>query len=120
MRMSVVDLFMAGYSSALRADWCARNGCITKNTPPPSQLIYTTLGYTPGPLGVHSVHPKERDHSQSAPVSVKSGFHMRKNYTNPLSLTSQFLFCGLPLRLDSYRGCAFQCYFCYARYRGGA
>lgn len=44
---------------------------------------------------------------------------MRENYTNPLSLTSQFFFCGLPLRLDSYRGCAFQCSFCYARYRGG-
>jgi DNA repair photolyase len=40
-------------------------------------------------------------------------------YSNPLSLTSQFFFCGLPLRLDSYRGCAFQCSFCYARYRGG-
>jgi DNA repair photolyase len=45
---------------------------------------------------------------------------MTKNYTNPLSLTSQFHFCGLPLRLDSYRGCAFQCYFCFARHRGGA
>jgi len=42
-----------------------------------------------------------------------------RQYTNPLSLTSQFFFCGLPLRLDSYRGCAFQCSFCYARYRGG-
>lgn len=40
-------------------------------------------------------------------------------YSSPLSLTSQFFFCGLPLRLDSYRGCAFQCSFCYARYRGG-
>jgi len=44
---------------------------------------------------------------------------MPECYTNPLSLTSQFFFCGLPLRLDSYRGCAFQCSFCYARYRGG-
>jgi DNA repair photolyase len=44
---------------------------------------------------------------------------MSEHYTNPLSLTSQFLFCGLPLRLDSYRGCGFQCSFCYARYRGG-
>lgn len=44
---------------------------------------------------------------------------MPEYYTNPLSLTSQFFFCGLPLRLDSYRGCAFQCSFCYARYRGG-
>ncbi len=44
---------------------------------------------------------------------------LKSYYTNPLSLTSQFFFCGLPLRLDSYRGCAFQCSFCYARYRGG-
>lgn len=44
---------------------------------------------------------------------------MSDSYTNPLSLTSQFFFCGLPLRLDSYRGCGFQCSFCYARYRGG-
>jgi DNA repair photolyase len=44
---------------------------------------------------------------------------MSERYTNPLSLTSQFFFCGLPLRLDSYRGCGFQCSFCYARYRGG-
>jgi DNA repair photolyase len=32
-------------------------------------------------------------------------------------VTSQFPFCGLPLRLDSYRGCQFQCGFCYARNR---
>ena len=44
---------------------------------------------------------------------------MLDRYTNPLSLTSQMFFCGLPLRLDSYRGCGFQCAFCYARYRGG-
>jgi DNA repair photolyase len=44
---------------------------------------------------------------------------MADHYTNPVSLTSQFFFCGLPLRLDSYRGCAFQCSFCYARFRGG-
>ena len=30
---------------------------------------------------------------------------MPGRYTTPLSLTSQFFFCGLPLRLDSYRGC---------------
>jgi DNA repair photolyase len=44
---------------------------------------------------------------------------MADSYTNPLSLTSQFFFCGLPLRLDSYRGCGFQCSFCFARFRGG-
>jgi DNA repair photolyase len=42
-----------------------------------------------------------------------------QGYTTPLSITSQFPFCGLPLRLDTYRGCGFQCEFCFARYRGG-
>src|ERR1039457_3699348 len=40
-------------------------------------------------------------------------------YTTPFSITSQFAFCGLPLRLDSYRGCGFRCSYCFARYRGG-
>jgi len=40
-----------------------------------------------------------------------------RKYENPLTVTSQFPFCGLPLRLDSYRGCQFQCGFCYARNR---
>jgi len=40
-------------------------------------------------------------------------------YTRPLTITSQFSFCGLPLRLDSYAGCAFRCTYCFARYRGG-
>jgi hypothetical protein len=38
---------MAGYSSASWAKWCARNGCITKDTPPPFDLPSTTSGYTP-------------------------------------------------------------------------
>ncbi len=42
-----------------------------------------------------------------------------KQFTTPLTLTSQFSFCGLPLRLDSYAGCAFRCSFCFARFRGG-
>lgn len=40
-------------------------------------------------------------------------------FTTPLTLTSQFSFCGLPLRLDSYAGCAFRCSYCFALYRGG-
>jgi len=39
--------------------------------------------------------------------------------TEPLSLTSQFGFCSLPLRLDSYRGCGFGCTYCFALQRGG-
>lgn len=40
-------------------------------------------------------------------------------YTTPFSITSQFGFCGLPLRLDTYRGCSFRCTYCFARHRGG-
>jgi DNA repair photolyase len=40
-------------------------------------------------------------------------------YSTPISLSSQFYFCGLPLRLDTYRGCGFQCCYCFARHRGG-
>ena len=42
-----------------------------------------------------------------------------KAYSNPISVTNQFAFCGLPLRLDTYAGCAFRCSYCFARYRGG-
>tara|TARA_B100000378_G_scaffold271898_1_gene262962 strand:+ start:3447 stop:4673 length:1227 start_codon:yes stop_codon:yes gene_type:complete len=41
------------------------------------------------------------------------------NYNNPLSITSQFSFCGLPFRLDTYSGCAIGCRYCFARIRGG-
>jgi len=44
---------------------------------------------------------------------------MEYNYFNPLSVTSQFSFCGLPFRLDTYAGCAFACSYCFARVRGG-
>jgi DNA repair photolyase len=40
-------------------------------------------------------------------------------YSTPFSITSQFAFCGLPLRLDTYRGCGFSCSYCFARNRGG-
>lgn len=40
-------------------------------------------------------------------------------YTTPIGLTSQFSFCGLPLRLDTYAGCALSCTYCFARLRGG-
>ncbi|WP_145998738.1 SPL family radical SAM protein [Methyloterricola oryzae] len=43
----------------------------------------------------------------------------RLRFTTPLTVTSQFPFCSLPLRLDSYRGCAFGCTYCFALYRGG-
>ena len=40
-------------------------------------------------------------------------------YNNPLSITSQFSFCGLPFRLDTYSGCSIGCKYCFARLRGG-
>ncbi len=36
-----------------------------------------------------------------------------------MGVTSQFSFCGLPFRLDTYSGCAFNCTYCFARLRGG-
>jgi DNA repair photolyase len=41
-------------------------------------------------------------------------------YTTPFGFSSLFAFCGLPLRLDSYKGCAFRCSYCYARARESA
>jgi DNA repair photolyase len=41
----------------------------------------------------------------------------RAVYTKPLSFSSLFAFCGLPIRLDSYRGCGFGCSYCFARAR---
>lgn len=44
---------------------------------------------------------------------------MNDNYNHPLSFTSQFSFCGLPLRLDTYSGCAFNCKYCFSNSRNG-
>lgn len=44
----------------------------------------------------------------------------RPGYEYGLGLTSQFYFCGLPLRLDAYSTCAFSCSYCFAHARGGA
>ncbi len=44
---------------------------------------------------------------------------MKYTYNNPLSITSQFSFCGLPFRLDTYAGCSIGCKYCFARIRGG-
>lgn len=40
-------------------------------------------------------------------------------YETALTLTSQFYFCGLPLRLDAYSYCSYGCRYCFAKYRGG-
>jgi len=44
---------------------------------------------------------------------------MNYTYQKPLSVTSQFSFCGLPFRMDTYSGCSFSCTYCFARLRGG-
>lgn len=36
---------------------------------------------------------------------------------NPLSVSSKFAICGLPLRLDTYSLCSFQCTYCFANNR---
>jgi DNA repair photolyase len=40
-------------------------------------------------------------------------------YEYALGLTSQYLYCGLPLRLDAYSKCSFGCLYCFAKARGG-
>jgi len=40
-------------------------------------------------------------------------------YRYALTLTSQFYFCSLPLRLDTYSKCGFKCAYCFAHARGG-
>jgi len=37
-----------------------------------------------------------------------------KYYSNPLSVTSQFYHCSVPFRLDTYRGCYYDCAYCFA------
>ena len=53
----------------------------------------------------------------SLPVQQPQG--TAAGYREPLTLTSQFRFCAIPLRLDSYLGCGYSCTFCFARHRGG-
>lgn len=36
---------------------------------------------------------------------------------NPLSVSSKFAICGLPLRLDTYKTCSFGCKYCFSNYR---
>ena len=40
-------------------------------------------------------------------------------YSNPVSVTGQYRFCGNPLRADTYRGCTFGCKYCFAGARTG-
>lgn len=42
------------------------------------------------------------------------------SYRYSLSITSQFPFCGVPLRLDTYSSCQFACRYCFASARGGS
>ena len=38
-------------------------------------------------------------------------------YFNPLSVSSKFAICGLPIRLDTYKQCSFNCQYCFANNR---
>lgn len=44
---------------------------------------------------------------------------MTQPYEYALGVTSQFYYCGLPLRLDTYSRCGFQCLYCFSHARGG-
>jgi len=36
-----------------------------------------------------------------------------KKYTSPIGLSSQYRFCGNSFRVDTYKGCAFRCSYCF-------
>lgn len=36
---------------------------------------------------------------------------------NPLNVSSKFAICGLPIRVDTYKNCAFQCAYCFSNCR---
>ncbi|WP_125154398.1 hypothetical protein [Clostridium rectalis] len=36
---------------------------------------------------------------------------------NPLNVSSKFAICGLPLRVDTYKTCSFNCKYCFSNYR---
>lgn len=36
---------------------------------------------------------------------------------NPLNVSSKFAICGLPIRVDSYKNCGFQCLYCFSNNR---
>lgn len=43
-------------------------------------------------------------------IKRKNIKQLEYTYNNPLSITSQFSFCGLPFRLDTYAGCSIGCH----------
>lgn len=36
---------------------------------------------------------------------------------NPLNVSSKFAICGLPIRVDTYKNCSFQCAYCFSNNR---
>ena len=36
---------------------------------------------------------------------------------NALNVSSKFAICGLPIRVDTYKSCAFQCAYCFSNCR---
>jgi sulfatase maturation enzyme AslB (radical SAM superfamily) len=36
---------------------------------------------------------------------------------NPLNVSSKFAICGLPIRVDTYKTCSFNCKYCFSNHR---
>src|SRR3954454_22842994 len=91
--MSVVDCCMAGSSSASWANGCARNGCITKDTPPPFKPPSTTFGYTPrGPRLVRKILERPAGDWTGAVIDIPKRRQKRIRYLEQ------------PVRLRDYEG----------------
>ena len=46
-------------------------------------------------------------------------YNINGDYSGCIAFTSQFYFCSIPLRLDTYQGCGHQCKYCFANLRSG-
>src|SRR5512142_1670529 len=74
---------MAGSSSASWAKWCARNGCITKDTPPPFNprqrlLVIPRAGYPAGGILVILFLTTEEDAEMDARPNTRRVDRERK------------------------------------------
>ena len=58
-----------------------------------------------------------RDVKQNALKDVSVEGRENVEYSTPMTVTSQFYFCGIPFRVDTYRGCSHMCKYCFANTR---
>ncbi len=58
-------------------------------------------------------------HAHSIQMKMMHNEQSSRRYRYSLAVTSQFYFCGIPLRLDTAQKCDLNCLYCFAMARGG-